>query len=169
MVSNKAEAGKRRMRWKIVECDPQGSEALALLRAAALEARRLYPELHRAGDPWPTNPPTPPGGIYLIAYSGDSPVAMGALRPIDATVTEVRRMFTIDTARRSGAARAILVALESHASSGGFSELRLETGNKQLAAMALYESLGFVRIPPFGPYEDDPTSICFSKRIGHGA
>ena len=32
--------------------------------------------------------------------------------------------------------------------------------------MALYESLGFQRIPPFGEYVGDPTSVCFEKRIG---
>ena len=31
--------------------------------------------------------------------------------------------------------------------------------------MALYASFGFVRIAPFGDYVDDPTSVCFEKRV----
>ena len=47
----------------------------------------------------------------------------------------------------------------------GFTVMRLETGNRQSAAMALYESCGFVRISPFGEYIGDPTSVCYEKRI----
>ncbi len=43
--------------------------------------------------------------------------------------------------------------------------MRLETGNRQLPAMALYESYGFVRIPPFSDYVNDPTSVCYEKPI----
>jgi putative acetyltransferase len=31
--------------------------------------------------------------------------------------------------------------------------------------MALYESFGFRRIPPFGEYRDDPTSVCYEKPL----
>jgi len=43
--------------------------------------------------------------------------------------------------------------------------MRLETGNRQLPAMALHESYGFVRIPPFGDYVNDPTSVCYEKPV----
>jgi hypothetical protein len=43
--------------------------------------------------------------------------------------------------------------------------LRLETGIHQAAAIRLYEGLGFQRIPPFGPYTEDPLSRCYEKRI----
>ncbi|WP_395703116.1 GNAT family N-acetyltransferase [Aquabacterium sp.] len=154
--------------YRIAEVDPLGADALKLLRQAAIEARALYPELHVPGSPWPTNAPTPARGTYLVAYLADEPVAMGAHRPIDNQCTEVRRMFVARPARRCGAGRAILQALEIHAQSQGFDQLLLETGFKQLAAMALYESYGFVRIPPFGPYATDPTSVCFSKPV-HGS
>lgn len=43
--------------------------------------------------------------------------------------------------------------------------LRLETGIWQHEAIGLYESLGFYRIPPIGPYTDDPLSLCYEKRL----
>ena len=43
--------------------------------------------------------------------------------------------------------------------------LRLETGIHQREAIELYERLGFYRIPPFGPYTDDPLSRCCEKRL----
>jgi hypothetical protein len=29
----------------------------------------------------------------------------------------------------------------------------------------LYESYGFTRIPPFGPYVNDPISVCYEKPV----
>ena len=47
----------------------------------------------------------------------------------------------------------------------GYKVMRLVTGNRQLPAMALYESFGFERIAPFGEYMNDPTSVCYEKRV----
>jgi GNAT superfamily N-acetyltransferase len=149
--------------FQLVEVDPLGSDALALLREAAFEARALYPELLDPDAPWPTNAPTPQRGVYLVAYKNEVAVACGAIRPIGQREAEVRRMFVSRGQRRSGAARAILEELEARAFQFGYSVLRLETGNRQLPAMALYESCGFKRIPPFGEYADDRTSVCYEK------
>jgi len=35
--------------------------------------------------------------------------------------------------------------------------------------MALYESCGFERIPPFGEYINDPTSVCYEKLVASHA
>jgi GNAT superfamily N-acetyltransferase len=158
---------------KIVAVDPQGADAMALLREAALEARALYPELFATDAPWPGNPPTPARGVYLVAYSGGQPVACGALRPLDGVTVEVRRMFVTAAARRKGFARAVLRDLERRAGTLGFTRMRLETGNRQVSAAALYEAYGFRRIPAFGEYRHDPVSICFEKAVeppatGHG-
>jgi putative acetyltransferase len=45
------------------------------------------------------------------------------------------------------------------------SAVRLETGNRQPEAIALYEGCGFARIAPFGVYVGDPTSVCFELRL----
>ncbi len=74
-------------------------------------------------------------------------------------------MFVTRTARNQGVARAILGRVEEHARSQGFSRLVLETGNRQHAAMWLYESSGFARIPAFGEYANDPTSVCYAKSL----
>jgi GNAT superfamily N-acetyltransferase len=149
----------------IKEVDPQGQDALTLLREAAIEARELYPELHQPGDPWPTNSPTVVRGIYLIAYLDGVPLACGALRPLDGQIAEVRRMFVVRHARRKGLGRAILEALETASRRFGYEFMRLETGNRQLPAMALYTSQGFRQIEPFGVYANDPTSVCYEKAV----
>lgn len=151
---------------EILEADPSGSAALALLREAATEARALYPELHDPGAPWPTNPPTDVGGIFLVAYLNGMPAACGALRPIEHGLVEVRRMFVCKEARRNGLGRRMLEELEAAAERRGYHAMRLETGYRQLPAISLYTQYGFVRIEPFGEHVNDPTSVCLEKMIG---
>lgn len=151
--------------FQIIEVDPCGDDALSLLGEAASEARKLYPENFAADAPWPANPPSPERGVYLLCYQEGAPVACGALRPIDEACVEVRRMFVTANARRRGLARAILRELEFRAVGFGYTIMRLETGNRQLSAMALYEVFGFKRIAPFGAYVNDPLSICFEKSV----
>jgi putative acetyltransferase len=145
--------------------DPLGPEALFLLHEAALEARRLYPDLIDPAAPMPTNQPLRPGDTYLIAFLEGNPVGCGALRREDERTAEVRRMYVLRQARRTGIARAILIRLEEEACRFGYETLLLETGNRQHPAMSLYEAYGFTRITPFGPYVNDPTSVCYSKRV----
>ncbi len=153
------------MQLSVVESDPLGPAALALLREAALEAAALYPEFHDPLAPAPSNAPTPPRGAYFVAFDSAVPVGMGAHRPLDELTTEVRCMFVTRYARRQGVARAVLQCIETHARAQGFERLVLETGNRQQPAIGLYRSCGFTPIPPFGVYINDPTSVCFAKSL----
>ena len=75
-------------------------------------------------------------------------------------------MYVVPDARGRGLSRLVLGALEQEARSLGYSFVRLETGNLQAEAIALYVSSGFGPIPPYGPFVDDPKSVCFEKRLG---
>jgi GNAT superfamily N-acetyltransferase len=108
------------------------------------------------------------GAAYLVAYSGEEVVGCGALRPLppDTQGTgEINRMYVMAGWRRRGVGAAILTAIEEHARSCGYSELWLETGDLQHEAQALYAAAGYRRIPAFGEYAGDPTSICFAKLL----
>ena len=83
---------------------------------------------------------------------------------------EVKRMYVRDAARGMGVARASLARIEEEARSAGLSLLRLETGERQVAAMRLYEGAGFRRCPAFGAYalmapHTIATSVFFVKRM----
>lgn len=90
-------------------------------------------------------------------------MASGALRPIDARTGEIRRLFVTADRRRRGLASAVLAALEQHALELGYTRLRLETGDRQDPAVALYAARSSVRIDAFGCYANAPTSVCFEK------
>jgi ribosomal protein S18 acetylase RimI-like enzyme len=64
-----------------------------------------------------------------------------------------------------GLGRLMLDHLADHARRHGVGILRLETGIHQRAAIRLYESEGFVTIPPFGAYREDRLSLFYEKRL----
>jgi putative acetyltransferase len=84
---------------------------------------------------------------------------------------EVKRMYVRDGARGRGVADAILARIEQEVRDAGLSVLRLETGERQVAAMRFYARAGFRRCQAFGAYTLMPpraiaTSVFFEKRIG---
>jgi putative acetyltransferase len=47
----------------------------------------------------------------------------------------------------------------------GLTELKLETGNQQAEALALFKAFGFRRCGPFGGYPQGVTSLFFVKPV----
>jgi GNAT superfamily N-acetyltransferase len=82
-----------------------------------------------------------------------------------AGTVEIKRLFVDPLARRQGVARQIMVCLEDDARKSGCQAIYLETGVKSTAAILLYQSLGFVRCVPFGPYQDDDNSVFMRKPL----
>ena len=111
--------------------------------------------------------------VFLLAVVEGQAIGCGGVQPIaveegDETgplTGEVKRMYVTQAWRRRGVGGAILAALEEKARAFGYKRLVLETGDRQPEAAALYTAGGWVHIAPFGPYVDDPTSICFEKRL----
>jgi len=107
----------------------------------------------------------PPGGAFVVGWDGEEPVACGGVIRYDETTAEIRRMYVAPSARGRGLSRAVLEALENEARRLGYEFVRLETGDRQPEAIKLYASSGFEPIPRYGPFADDPRSVCFEKRL----
>ncbi len=104
----------------------------------------------------------PPDGIPPDGILGDG-IPPDAVP--DEAVAELKRMYMVPAARGRGLSRVVLRELEARAAALGASRVVLETGDKALAALGLYESAGYARLPCFGAYAASPTSICFEKRL----
>ncbi len=105
-------------------------------------------------------------GVFLVVYRGKTPVGCGALRLRDAGTAELKRMYVTPTERGKGLGRRLVAALETEARALGVQRLILETGVRQAAALALYQTAGFGRIPLYGEYCLSPeTSICLGKEL----
>jgi putative acetyltransferase len=81
------------------------------------------------------------------------------------TTAEIKRMFVRADVRGRGVAQAVLARLEQEARGFGYSRLVLETGDKQFAAIRLYERAGYVRIPCYGEYAGRSFSICYGRDL----
>ena len=104
-------------------------------------------------------------GVFLLARVDGRPVGCGALRRIDATTGEIKRMYVAPAARGTGLGRRLLDELERHACGLGLRRLVLETGTRQPQAIGLYRRAGFARIPCFGEYQHAPLSVCMAKPL----
>jgi GNAT superfamily N-acetyltransferase len=105
-------------------------------------------------------------GAFLVVHRGGIPVGCGAVRLIDPFTAEVKRMYVSPSSRGRGLGKRLVAALEAEARTLGARQLVLETGIRQQAALALYRSSGFQRIPLYGEYCLSPdTSICLGKEL----
>ncbi len=107
-------------------------------------------------------------GTFIVARLDGEAVGCGALRKLDATSGEVKRMYVSPRTRGTGIGKAILDRLTAHAIELGLRRLMLETGIHQQEAIGLYRSAGFSQIQCWGEYQHSPTSVCFEKHLSRG-
>lgn len=152
------------------------------LAAVARSLMREYANMPHTIGRWMTadadiaalpQPYVPPHGVLLVAFeedsvgepSSDTALAVGALGSLATPrVGELKRIYVRPSARRRGLGEAITVALIEWADSFGFERVRLDTAPELTAACALYERLGFIRIPP---YKDGllPDAVCYERAV----
>ena len=152
---------------RIDRADIQSGDAFSLISALNAELAAAYSDVAGANHFRLDVAEVAPGnGAYVIAWRGATPIGCGAIRRIDESTAEIKRMYVIPAERGSGIGRLIVASLEDEARSLGVDRVLLETGTRQAAAIALYEKLGFERIPPYGEYvASATTSLCMAKRL----
>ncbi|WP_218917395.1 GNAT family N-acetyltransferase [Luteipulveratus mongoliensis] len=106
----------------------------------------------------------PPSGTFVVASDSAGLIGCAGLRTQGADA-ELKRMFIRPGRRRQGHAKRLLEAIEDYARGRGFSRVILETGTAQPEAMALYESVGYLPIPSYGYYRDEPECRCYARWI----
>lgn len=106
-----------------------------------------------------------PADVLYVGLAHVHGVATGhvALRRLDADL-EVKRMYVVPQYRRHGVGKALLDAAEAAAVRLSASRLVLHTGDRQPAAVRLYERNGYQRIPLLGPYVGLP-GVCYAKQL----
>lgn len=102
--------------------------------------------------------------VTILAVEGDEVLGHSALRPYGQSL-EVKKVFVEAAARGRGVARLLMAELETIAKARGVTSLVLQTGPLQVAAIALYEDIGYRPIPSFGKYDAIPGAVCFEKAL----
>ena len=149
-----------------IAAEPLGSPAArALIAALDADILERYPNPDDNFFELAPEEVAPEHGAFVIARANGRAIGCGAVRRIDAITAEIKRMYVAPEARGRGVARRILARLEAEAGRIGVTRLVLETGDRQVEAIALYVAAGFERIPRFGEYVNAPLSACFGKDL----
>jgi putative acetyltransferase len=152
--------------FEISRIDPRAPEAAALISAMTAEVKAVYDhKIDGAGNFKPEDVLVPRSG-FVVGRVGEQAVACGGYRPLAPDVAEIKRMFVSPEFRGRGYSKEILTALERMAFENGYTTVWLETRPLQHAAIALYEQLGYERIPNYGMYEGKMECLCYGKSLG---
>ena len=102
---------------------------------------------------------------FFLARCDGAVAGCGAVRRLDASSAEVKRMYVKAQFRGQGIGLAILQALETRAHALGVRRVLLETGTGQPEALALYERHGYRRRDAYGEYREESSSVFMEKAV----
>ncbi|RZT14727.1 acetyltransferase (GNAT) family protein [Kribbella sp. VKM Ac-2569] len=137
---------------------PTDAEVLALTTAQQAELAAMY------GEDQPLVALHPDIAFTVLTLEG-TPVGCVGLQPVGPGLGEIKRMYVVPSARGWGLSRMLLGVVEEQARRAGLARLRLETGTKQVEAIALYTNHGYHPTPPYPPFENEIASVCYAKDL----
>lgn len=144
----------------IKDLSPHAPDAVALLEASHALMRSLFPaDANHMLDPEALAAP----GVSFFGAEAEAAVLGCVALVRHADFAEIKSLFVAPEARGIGLGARLLEHAETVAASEGLTVVRLETGDKLMAASALYEARGYVRRGPFGNYGPSRFSVFFEK------
>jgi GNAT superfamily N-acetyltransferase len=138
-------------------------EALSLVAAMVEEVSELYGRIDVPGAPTATPEDFSEArrGCFLVVFEDGAPVAGGGLKRLDDEAAEIKRMFVVPEARGRGHASRLLKGLEDEARRLGYAIARLDTGEHQPQAQAMYERAGYA---PIGNFNANPFASFWGEK-----
>ena len=107
--------------------------------------------------------PEKTGGLLSGGDAGECIGCVAARFYREAGYAEIKRLYVQEAHRGLGLSRTLMSAIEAEILAQGIDCTRLEMGIYQPEADALYRSIGYRDIPPFGDYLVDPLSQFLEK------
>ncbi len=152
----------------VKELAPADPQVLALIAAHAAYCREHTPT--GSGHALEGDTPDLAQLRYWVALAGNEAIGCIGLKPLEPRHGEIKTLHVLASARRTGVGGRLLAHLIDEATKSGLRRLSLETGSSEgfAASRYLYEDFGFSPCDAFGPYADDPFSVCMTRKIRAG-
>ncbi|MEM7331287.1 MAG: GNAT family N-acetyltransferase [Chloroflexota bacterium] len=147
---------------KITPSKPNSEEAVQLIQELEDVLNPLYPSESRHG--YSVDKLIQQNVSFFIVRVDGKAAGCGGIQFYD-EYGELKRMYVRPNYRGRKLGQKLVEFLCAYALKQHINIVRLETGIHQKAAIRLYESAGFVQIPPFGEYFEDPNSRCYEKQL----
>lgn len=106
-----------------------------------------------------------PRGSVLLGFVDGELAGCVAMRPLDESTCEMKRLFVRSGHRGEKLGRALAQTLIWRASQSGYEAMRLDTLASMIAANRLYASLGFKKIAPYR-HNPLPDALFFELPLG---
>jgi len=106
----------------------------------------------------------PPEGLLLLARDEGFDAGCVALKRLDASSAEMKRLYVRNAYRGAGLGRRLTQMVIDKAGDAGYSRLVLDTMPHLTEAIALYRSLGFRDCAPYLA-APTPGALCFELRL----
>ncbi|WP_319407324.1 GNAT family N-acetyltransferase [uncultured Desulfosarcina sp.] len=105
---------------------------------------------------------TPPQGALLLATASGQAAGCVAMRPLDAGVCEMKRLYVRPTYLGKGIGKKLALSVIERAREAGYARMRLDTLEKLGPALSLYTALGFQKCSPY--YENPLSGVIYMHR-----
>jgi putative acetyltransferase len=96
------------------------------------------------------------GGLFLAALDDGSLIGSGAIRKLDSTIAELKRIWLLEAYHGQAIGYQLVTLLLNFARERGYQYVRLQTSHQQIRALAFYKKMGFKEIPC---YNDDNDAV----------
>jgi len=142
---------------------PDTPDGTALINELQSHLESFYPPESRHG--FSVDKLIAQGVRFFVLRVDGHAAGCGGILLVGKEYGELKRMYVRPEFRGHGYGKLLIDHLAVHAKRHGIMLLLLETGIHQQAAIHLYEQYGFRRIPPVGPYFEDPVSRCYEMLL----
>jgi GNAT superfamily N-acetyltransferase len=105
----------------------------------------------------------PPTGAILLAHVHGAVAGCVAMRRLEASVGEMKRLWVRQSFRSCGIGKLLIEAIVERARAAGYARLRLDTLPQMRTALVLYRALNFYEVPAY--YNNPVPGAIFLEKV----
>lgn len=105
----------------------------------------------------------PPTGAILLAQVDGAVAGCVAMRRLEASVAEMKRLWVRQSFRSGGIGKRLIEAIIERARAAGYARLRLDTLPQMKTALVLYRALNFYEVPAY--YNNPVPGAIFLEKV----